>query len=100
VARAIDVVAVKGKAHGVRVYELLALASDRDERAVKLAALSEEALGAYLARDFVRAQQRWEQVLELSPADAAASTMRDRARGYAVHAPPDEWNGVFVAHDK
>jgi adenylate cyclase len=100
VARAIDVVAVKGKARGVRVYELMARASEGDARAARVGALSEEALEAYLGRDFARAEARWAAVLDELPGDRAASLMRDRAREYGAHPPPAEWNGVYVAHEK
>jgi adenylate cyclase len=100
VARAIDVVAVKGKARGVKVYELLAPASDGDARAVRVAAQSETALEAYLARDFARAEAGWAAVLEDLPDDRAAAMMRERAREYAANPPPADWNGVYVAHEK
>ena len=100
VARPVDVVAVKGKQRGVRVYELLALASDRDEAALAIATASTEALDAYLARDFAAAAAAWDRVLALRPADKAASVMRDRALAYAATPPPDDWTGVNVATEK
>ena len=102
VARPLDVVAVKGKQRGVRVYELLALASDGDAaaEAIAIAEASTEALDAYLARDFVGAAAAWERVLARRPGDVAAMLMRDRARGYAENPPPEEWTGVKVATAK
>jgi adenylate cyclase len=99
-ARPIDVVAVKGKAQGTRVYELLAFASEPagDER--RLVALSEAALGAYAARDFAGAIAAWQEVLALRPADRAAHVMIERAQSYARTPPPADWSGVFVATEK
>jgi adenylate cyclase len=59
IARPIDVVAVKGKARGSRVFELLAILDEDDastlETARVLAETSSRALAAYLARDFAGA---------------------------------------------
>jgi adenylate cyclase len=100
VARSVDVVAVKGKQRGVRVYELLALVSDHDATAEALAADSTAALDAYLARDFAAAAAAWTRVLERAPADPAATLLRDRALGFVAAPPPADWNGVTIATDK
>lgn len=101
VARPVDVVAVKGKAQGVKVYELLGLAKDEGAAALReLSARTAEALEAYLARDFALAVERYEAVLALRPGDSVATILRDRARRYLQHPPPEDWNGVYVATDK
>lgn len=104
IARPVDVVAVKGKATGVRVFELLALADEDDpgrlEAARTLAERSERALAAYLARDFTTAVAAWDEILAARPDDAAARTMRDRARRYETEPPPAAWDGTWVADAK
>jgi adenylate cyclase len=101
VARPLDVVAVKGKQRGVRVYELLAMTGDGDADAEAIAADSTVALDAYLAKDFMAAVAAWQKVLDRRPGDRAATLMRDRALGY-VETPPDRgsWTGVTVATEK
>ena len=100
VARPLDVVAVKGKARGVRVYELLALASDGDADAEALAADATDALDAYLARRFDAAVAAWDRVLARRPGDRAAATLRERAAGYAAAPPGPDWTGVTIATEK
>jgi adenylate cyclase len=100
VARPIDVVAVKGKARGVRVFELLAMADRADAALVALAADSAVALDAYLARDFDGAARRWASIAEARTADRAAATMLARARDLAANPPPPDWSGVTVATEK
>jgi adenylate cyclase len=100
VARPIDVVAVKGKVRGVRVYELLALAEDGDERAVAIAAASTEALDAYLERRFEDAIAAWNRVLEYRAGDRAATILRDRAVAFVSAPPGPEWTGVTIATEK
>jgi adenylate cyclase len=101
IGRPIDLVAVKGKSHGVRVYELLARDTDADADAARaLAKKTEEALAAYLARDFARAAALYRALEAERGDDPAARTMRARAEAYLEHPPPDGWDGVYVAKEK
>jgi adenylate cyclase len=100
VMRAIDVVAVKGKTQGVRVYEPLAAAADADDRLRTIAALSEQALGAYLARRFDEAGTLYAKLAELAPNDHAAPALRTRCDALHANPPADDWSGVHVMHEK
>jgi adenylate cyclase len=100
VMRAIDVVAVKGKKVGVKVYEPLALAGEGNEIAETVSRLSELALDAYLARRWDDAIAHFESILTAMPHDVAASTLRDRAREYAREPPPADWSGAYVMTEK
>jgi adenylate cyclase len=93
IARPIDVVAVKGKQQGIRLFELLALAGD--DKAASLAATATRALDAYLARDFAIAIAMWNEI-----GDKPALVMRDRAMAHLTDPPPLEWNGVTIATEK
>ena len=96
VARPIDVVAVKGRVKGVRVYEPLA----KNDESERFAAICTRALDAYLARDFDAAAKAWEEALGVRPNDQASKTMRQRALEYAEHAPPPDWDGAHVMTEK
>lgn len=98
--RPIDVVAVQGKAQGVKVYELMALVSEASDAQRALAALCEEALERYLARSFEAAAERWGKALEIAPADQVATLMRERALRFVHEPPPANWSGVFMASGK
>ena len=100
VARPLDVVAVKGKQRGVRVFEILALVSDNDLQAVAIAKHSTAALDAYLARRFETAADEWGKVLEHLPGDRTAVTLRDRATAFAALPPGPDWEGVTVVTEK
>jgi adenylate cyclase len=100
VARPIDVVAVKGKVTGVRVYEPIALAKDATDDEKKFAAACTRALDAYLARDFSNAAKAWDDALAIRKDDEACATMKSRALDYAKSPPPAEWNGAHVMHEK
>jgi adenylate cyclase len=101
IGRPIDLVAVKGKAKGVRVYELLAVAGEEGADAARaLAVRCEEALEAYAARDFAKAAAIWRTIESERTGDVAARVMRERAERYSAEPPPEGWDGVFVAKDK
>jgi adenylate cyclase len=95
-ARPIDVVAVKGRVKGVRVYEPLAKSDSND----KFAAICARALDAYLARDFAGAAKTWDEALALRPNDDASKTMKARALDYAKQPPPSDWSGAHVMTEK
>jgi adenylate cyclase len=99
-ARPIDVVAVKGKARGVRVYEPIALVKDATEADRSFCAACARALDLYLARDFEGAARAWDDALAARPDDPAAKTMKTRARDFAAAPPPDDWDGTKVMHEK
>src|SRR6185436_16507256 len=92
--RLVDVVAVKGRSRGVRVYELLGRADARAERASERA--YERALERYWARDFAGALT----ILEAQLADPPSGVLAERARILAANPPPAEWDGVYVARVK
>ena len=100
VGRPLDVVAVKGKALGVRVYGLLCVVAEKDEAIDRLVALSEQALAAYLSRDFVTASASYAEILAMRPGDSAAEVMKARADAFTKTPPPADWNGVYVSTTK
>jgi adenylate cyclase len=92
--RLIDVVAVKGRSRGVRIYELLGRADAALDRGPQRA--YERALERYWARDFGGALT----ILEAQPADPPSGVLAERARILAANPPPAEWDGVYVARAK
>jgi len=92
--RLVDVVAVKGKTRGVRVYELLGRVDVGADRGPERA--YERALERYWARDFAGAIL----ILEEQAGDAPSRVLAERARTLAANPPPAEWDGVYVAHAK
>jgi adenylate cyclase len=91
--RLLDRVAVKGKARGVEVFELLGPAGTPVPGRVSA---YERALQAYWARDFDGAAA----ILEGHPEDPPSRTLLERCRGFAKAPPPPDWDGVWVAASK
>ncbi len=87
VVRPLDRVAVKGKAHGIAIYELLGLAGELDEAELAAADRHARAMAAYFAK-------RWDDALALLGDDDAGTLIADRARAWKVSPPPADWDGV------
>ncbi len=100
VARPVDVVRVKGKQRGVRVYEPLCLASEDDGRAGDLASLAGRGLDTYLARNFHEAAVAFEKLLEHRPEDRPAAMLLARCRRFILEPPPEDWDGIHVVTQK
>ncbi len=96
--RILDLVAVKGKTKGVRIYTARRAVTPVEAKAW---AVHEEAMAMYLARRFREASIMFRSVTdELGPDDYASAMMAERCGRYAVEPPPDDWDGVEVLHSK
>jgi len=93
--RLVDVVKVKGKTRGVRVYELLGAGPLPDEVRERVSRY-ETAFAAYQDRRFAEAAAH----LDPQGSDAPSRALAERCRRLAVTPPPPDWDGVHEAHEK
>jgi adenylate cyclase len=100
VARAVDQVAVKGKAEAIRVYELLACRAEASEHDLWLEEASARALDDYVAGRFDLAAAAWGAISARDPNDPVAKAMATRAVDLHANPPPEPWTGVRVAGAK
>jgi adenylate cyclase len=100
VARPLDKLAVKGKAEGIIVYELLALRDAATPEQLRMEALGEEAMDAYLAQDFDTAAAACRALLKLRPRDVSARELLARSEALAASGVTEDWDGVMVLTDK
>ncbi len=93
-------VRVQGRQGATRVYWPLALPEDDPaelNRARKLAALVEEAFGAYLARHWDKARKLYDRL----PADwPFVQLFRNRCRVFLENPPSRDWDGVYTLPKK
>jgi len=99
--REIDLLRVSGKLAPVPVFEVLG-ATDSNLSAREEAALGRyaEGLAAYRGRDWRAAIAHFDGVVELTPADAPARLLLERARRYVVQPPPADWDGAWSLSEK
>jgi len=95
--RLLDVVAVKGKKSGVKIYTVADKLEGNQARAWEL---HNQAMKAYLARDFQKAIEIFEQVQTLLTGDFLSISMMQRCSDYIKHPPEQDWDGVKVMKTK
>lgn len=97
--RPVDVVAVKGKAQGVRIYELLAGLSDDPELApsseqLRCKELTEQAFQAYIGRDFKIAMSLYQSLIQAFPDDGVGPLFLRRCQELLREPPDPDWTGT------
>lgn len=94
--RRLDRVKVKGKAKAGEIYELLGRKEDYSVAETKAFRDFEAGLDLYFSGDFEPAGRIF---ATLAPKDAVADVFLERCRKLLAD-PPEDWNGVWVFHEK
>ncbi len=94
IGRALDVVVVKGKKHGVRIYELLRKRDEATAADLELERLSEEGISAFMAKDMATAKQVFIKILEMHESDYSAKLILQRIADYEALPDKSAWSPV------
>jgi class 3 adenylate cyclase/CHASE2 domain-containing sensor protein len=100
VVRELDLLAVKGRAKPIRVYELVARAGEPGPGTAELLAAHAGALAHYRNRRWQEAIDAFAAILARHPEDGPAKTYLSRCRTYLTSPPPQDWNGVWTMATK
>ena len=92
-ARELDRLMVYGRAGGIAIYELLAMA-DTGNAIPAWVTLYDSGLAAYRARNFSGAIGFFQQVLDARPSDQPARIMVERCGQYLKSPPGDDWEAT------
>jgi adenylate cyclase len=95
VARELDLVRVKGKRQPVRIFEIVAPASERDSWMPMIDRFA-AGIAAYRARQWDAAMAAFAAVLAEHPDDGPALLYTERCRALRAEPPAGEWDGVTV----
>ena len=93
--RLLDRVAVKGRAEGIVIYELLAEQAARNPRP-QWVDRYEQAFAFYQSGDFATALE----LLEKQGKDSPSNVLASRCREWVSHPPAGTWNGIHVFESK
>ncbi len=97
--RKLGLLRVKGKTQAMAIYEALSeLPGTPAEQHRK--ACYEQAFGFYLARDWIRAEEILQRLISDYPEDRPAATLLGAVREFRAAPPGEDWDGVYVAHEK
>jgi adenylate cyclase len=94
--RLVDVVAVKGRAHGVRIHELLGAKGTVSGATLDTVRAYEQALEAYRQRRFDEALEGFSALGDDPPSRVLAA----RCRIFRENPPAAAWDGTHVAREK
>jgi adenylate cyclase len=92
--RFVDRVTVKGKSEAVRINELLGLKDEVPRERLQFAAEYEKALNLYHTRDFSGALEILERFGKPFAEDLSVNRLAGFCRGFLLHPPPADWDGV------
>lgn len=98
VARPIDMVVVKGKKKGVRIYELMRLGKPNHEEAEFLETF-ETARKEYEQGNFKKALTLFEAAKEKHPQDSLNKVYIERCKEF-IEEPPENWDGIYYSNSK
>ncbi len=98
--RPIDLVAVKGKAKPIKMFEVLMKLEEATDKDKRLAKLYTQALRAYFSKDFALAVQLTESLKLDYPDDGPSKTLNERALIFIKEPPPENWDGAWVMKTK
>jgi adenylate cyclase len=99
--RELDRIRVKGKNKSVGIYELVALREEQlsDTQKLKIERYH-KGRDLYLARQFERAQQEFQSILDVDSRDKAAQVQLHRCQHWLANPPEDDWDGVWSLTEK
>ena len=95
--REIDLVQVKGKEHGERIFELLGTAEHPDLSDAYCRQF-QEALGLFREQEWERARSIFEELA--AGGDAPSGVFVQRCAEYAENPPAADWDGIYVMTTK
>lgn len=100
--RVVDLVRVKGKKKGIKIFEPFAVlpSSATGDSGSKLLEISEEAFDLYLARKWRDARAAYLRIEEMLPGDKVSKMFILRCEDYMVEEPPVGWDGVYTMTKK
>jgi len=99
ILRDMDLVRVKGKLQGVRIYSLLG-EGQPDPELARFLALYHRALAIYRERHFAESVAAFAQALELRPGDETCQRYLTLAQKHHETPPPHDWEAVTVMEGK
>ena len=99
--RELDVLRVKGKKQGIRVYEVIAARKgELSETKRQVLEAYNEGLEAYKRRDWAAAATAFTRALAIDKTDGPSQLYLERAREFQTTPPPADWDGVYDMRTK
>ncbi|AEF82305.1 CHASE2 domain-containing protein [Leadbettera azotonutricia] len=98
--RRLDKVRVVGIGKPVQLCEVMDIKAEAPEEVLERAALFDEALNLFNAKDWAKAQSSFKKVLVRTPDDEPSQIFIRRCSQYQKEPPPEKWDGVYNINQK
>jgi adenylate cyclase len=98
--RVLDLVAVKGRAEPLQVYELVGAAGSMPPERQAMLARYEQGVALYRSRRWAEATALFDDLAAGLPDDGPVALYRRRARELLADPPAPDWDGVWIAKTK
>jgi adenylate cyclase len=99
--RELDLLRVKGKKQGIRVYEVMAARKgELSELRQQVREAYNEGLEAYKRRDWAAAAAAFTRTLSIDKTDGPSQLYLERAEEFLKDPPPADWDGVYEMKTK
>jgi|GEM_PF-241757 len=98
--RELDLLRVKGKKQGVRVFEVMARKGELPELKRQVVLVYNEGLAAYTQRDWSAAAAAFTRALSIDKTDGPSQLYLERAEEFRKNPPPVDWDGVYEMKTK
>ena len=99
--RELDILRVKGKREGVKVFEILCKKADKmDEITQNLMTVYHQGLAAYKECRWEDAIALFTEALSINPEDGPSELYLERCNKFLINPPPDDWDGIFTMRTK
>jgi adenylate cyclase len=98
--RQLDKVRVKGKKHGVAIYEVIGLEANAPPELKQELALYHQALEDYFQQKWDSAYARMQQLHEAHPQKKIYKLYIERITEFKQHPPASDWDGIYVHASK
>jgi len=94
--RPVDIVAVKGKTRGVKIYELLAEKSDQNTLLSQVCSKFTLAFELYQKKEFTKASEIYSEIFKSDNNDLTAGYLADRCEEIIRNGLSEQWSGINV----
>ena len=99
-ARELDLIAVKGKAESVRIFQLMGEKEEISDHDRKIKLAFEKGLQLYKSRVFDQAKAWFEKTLDIDQDDKPALIYVERCSSFMKSPPSPDWDGVYRLTEK
>ncbi len=100
IARLVDIVAVKGRQRGTRIYELMAEKDDATPELLTAIKKCNTAMAYYLNKEWADAIELLNECITIPAVAYSCQIIRERCIRFMSTPPEPDWNGVYSAHEK